>query len=242
MMFEKLKEDITTILRKDPSARNAADILFSYPGLHAIWIYRFAHFLWKRRFQGIARFISHIGRWLTGIEIHPGAQIGRRLFIDHGMGVVIGETAEIGDDVLLYQGAVLGGTTLKKKKRHPTLENEVEVGAGATMLGAIHIGEGARIGAGSVVISDVSQGATVVGVPGRIAMGFSAREIETLEHANLPDPVADAVRFVARKQERLEERIKYLESLEGIVADSNEEEIEDESVTVSADMLKGSGI
>lgn len=241
-MFKKLKEDINTIRRKDPSARNAADILFSYPGLHAIWTYRFAHFLWIRRFKVMARFISHIGRWLTGVEIHPGAQIGRRLFIDHGMGVVIGETAVVGDDVLLYQGAVLGGTTLKKEKRHPTLENNVVVGAGATILGAINVGEGARIGAGSVVISDVPSGATVVGVPGRIAMGFSAREIETLEHASLPDPVADAVRFIARNQEEMEKRIKYLESLEGIVADSNEEEMANESVTVSADMLRGSGI
>lgn len=173
-MFKKLEEDIETIRRKDPSARSAVDILLSYPGLHAIWIYRFAHFLWRRRLYMIARFISHIGRWLTGVEIHPGAQIGRRLFIDHGMGVVIGETAVVGDDVLLYQGAVLGGTTLKKEKRHPTLENNVVVGAGAIILGAIHVGDNARIGAGSVVIHDVPPRATVVGVPGRIAVGFSA--------------------------------------------------------------------
>lgn len=162
------------------------------------------------------RFISHINRWLTGIEIHPGAKIGRRFFIDHGMGVVIGETAEIGDDVLLYQDVVLGGTTLEKKKRHPTLGNNVVVGAGAIVLGAIIIGDGARIGAGSVVIRDIPPGATVVGVPGRIGMGFSVREIQDLEHGKLPDPIADAIQFVIKEQEKLDERIKKLESREGM--------------------------
>ena len=241
-MFRRLKEDIETIRQKDPSARSVVDILLSYPGLHTIWIYRLAHFLWKRRLYMIARFISHIGRWLTGVEIHPGAQIGRRLFIDHGMGVVIGETSIVGDDVLLYQGAVLGGTTLKKEKRHPILENNVVVGAGATILGAIHVGEGARIGAGSVVIYDVPPRATVVGVPGRIAVGFSAREIETLEHAKLPDPVADAVRFIARNQEELEKRIRNLESLEGINVSNADIDKEEKDIDLSAELLKGAGI
>ncbi len=168
-----------------------------------------------------ARFISHINRLLTGIEIHPGAKIGRRLFIDHGMGVVIGETAEIGDDVLMYQGVVLGGTTLEKEKRHPTLGNNVVVGAGAIVLGAINIGDGARIGAGSVVIHDVPSGAAVVGVPARIGIGFSVKEIQALEHGKLPDPIVDSIRSVMKEQEKLEERVKKLESKEGMSMESD---------------------
>jgi len=164
----------------------------------------------------VARIISHISRLVTGIEIHPGAKIGRRFFIDHGMGVVIGETTEIGDNVLMYQGVVLGGTSLEKKKRHPTLENNVVIGAGAIVLGAINIGDNARIGAGSVVVADVPPNATVVGVPGRIGMGFSAKEIQALEHGKLPDPVADAIRFVMEEQEKLKKRIKKLEKFEKI--------------------------
>ena len=212
----RLKEEIQTVFAKDPAAKGILEVIFCYPGLHAIWLYRIAHFFWKHKLIFIGRFISHVSRWLTGIEIHPGAKIGRRFFIDHGMGVVIGETAEIGDDVLMYQGVILGGTTLEKKKRHPNLENNVVVGAGAIVLGAINIGNGARIGAGSVVIYDVPPGATIVGVPGRIGLGFSAEEIEILEHGKLPDPIADAVRFVVKQQEKLEERIKKIESLEGI--------------------------
>jgi len=178
-----------------------------------------AHFFWKHRLPFIGRFISHINRCLTGIEIHPGAKIGRRLFIDHGMGVVIGETAEIGDDVLMYQGVVLGGTSLEKKKRHPTLGNNVVVGTGAIVLGAINIDDGARIAAGSVVIQDVPPGAVVVGVPGRIGMGFSVKEIHDLEHGRLPDPIADAIRSVMKEQEKLAERIRRLESKECISID-----------------------
>lgn len=192
------------------------EVILCYPGLHAVWLHRIAQLFWKHRLLFIGRFISHINRLLTGIEIHPGAKIGRRFFIDHGMGVVIGETAETGDDVLVYQGVVLGGTTLEKKKRHPTLGNNVVVGAGAIVLGAITIGDGARIAAGSVVIHDVPPGATVVGVPGRIGMGFSVREVQNLEHGKLPDPIADAIQIVMEGQEKLEERIKKLESKEGI--------------------------
>jgi serine O-acetyltransferase len=210
-MFARIREDIKTVFAKDPAARSILEVIFCYPGLHAIWLYRIAHFFWKSRLLFFARLISHIGRGLTGIEIHPGAKIGKRFFIDHGMGVVIGETSEIGDDVLMYQGVVLGGTSLEKKKRHPTIENHVILGAGAIVLGAITIGEGARIGAGSVVVNDVPPGATVVGVPGRIGMGFSATEVQELEHGRLPDPIADAIRFVTKKQEELEERIKRLE-------------------------------
>jgi serine O-acetyltransferase len=214
-MFERMREDIQTVFAKDPAAKSVSEVILCYPGLHAIWVHRIAHFLWKHKFFLIARLISLFTRWLTGIEIHPGAKIGRRFFIDHGMGVVIGETAEIGDDVLLYQGVVLGGTTLEKKKRHPTLGNSVVVGAGATVLGAITIGDGARIAAGSVVVHDVPSGATVVGVPGRIGMGFSVKEAQDLEHGKLPDPIADAVKFVLKEQEKLEERVKRLESREG---------------------------
>ena len=215
-MFKTLKEDIQNIFAKDPAAKNTLEVVLCYPGLHVVWFYRVAHWFYRKKIYTIARIISHIGRFITGIEIHPGAKIGRRFFIDHGMGVVIGETTEIGDDVLMYQGVVLGGTSLEKKKRHPTLENNVVIGAGAIVLGAINIGDNARIGAGSVVVTDVPPNATVVGVPGRIGMGFSAKEIQALEHGKLPDPIADAIRFVMKEQEKLKERIKKLEKLEKI--------------------------
>jgi serine O-acetyltransferase len=167
-MFERLKEDIKVAFDRDPAAKNTWEVIFCYPGLHAIWLHRLGHFFWVRRFKFLGRLTSHVSRFLTGIEIHPGARIGRRFFIDHGMGVVIGETSEIGDDVLFYQGVVLGGTTLEKKKRHPTVGNYVVIGAGATILGPIKIGDGARIGSGSVVVKPVPPRATVVGVPGRV--------------------------------------------------------------------------
>lgn len=204
-----------TIFQRDPAARSWPEVIFCYPGLHAIWLHRLAHFLWTRKFFFWGRFISHFNRFLTGIEIHPGARIGRRFFIDHGMGVVIGETTEIGDDVLLYQGVVLGGTSLEKKKRHPTIGNGVVVGAGAIVLGAITIADKARIGAGSVVVHDVPANATAVGVPARIGLGFTPQEIQKLEHGILPDPVADAIRFVIKEQDKLEERLSQLESKEG---------------------------
>jgi len=210
-MFKTLKEDIQTVFAKDPAAKNIIEVILCYPGLHAIWLHRIAHWFYKKKMYTIARIISHINRFLTGIEIHPGAKIGRRFFIDHGMGVVIGETAEIGDDVLMYQGVVLGGTSLEKKKRHPTVGNNVVIGAGAIVLGAINIGDNSRIGAGSVVITDVPANATVVGVPGRIGLGFSSKEIKLLEHGKLPDPIADALKFLGKQIDNLEERIKKLE-------------------------------
>ncbi|HUT69536.1 MAG TPA: serine O-acetyltransferase [Desulfatiglandales bacterium] len=213
-MLERIREDIQTVFAKDPAARSVLEVLICYPGLHALWLHRIAHLLWRHEFFFVARLVSHIGRSLCGIEIHPGAKIGRRFFIDHGMGVVIGETAEIDNDVLLYQGVVLGGTTLEKKKRHPTLQNRVVVGAGAIILGAITVGDGARIAAGSVVVRDVPPGATVVGVPGKIGKEFSSKEIRALEHGNLPDPIADAIQFVLTEQKKLEKRIKELESKE----------------------------
>lgn len=167
-MFERLKEDIACVFERDPAARSTVEVLTAYPGLHALLIHRLSHRLWRARWYWLARFISHVGRWLTGIEIHPGAQIGRRFFIDHGMGVVIGETAVIGDDCTLYHGVTLGGTTWKKVKRHPTLGRNVVVGAGAKVLGPIEIGDCARIGSNSVVVKDVPDHATVVGIPGRV--------------------------------------------------------------------------
>jgi len=217
-MLERLKEDIQTIFAKDPAVKNTLEAILCYPGLHAIWFHRIAHWFYEKRIYTIARIISHSSRHFTGIEIHPGAKIGRRVFIDHGMGVVIGETAEIGDDVLMYQGVVLGGTSLEKKKRHPTIGNNVVIGAGAIVLGAVNIAENARIGAGSVVVSDVPSGATVVGVPGRIGLGFTTKEIQALEHGKLPDPMADTIRFVMQEQEKMDTRIKKLESLQGIVS------------------------
>lgn len=214
-MFGKIKEDVKTVFERDPAARNLFEVLTSYPGLHALLLHRMAHLLWKKGDKSLARLISHINRALTGIEIHPGASIGSRFFIDHGMGVVIGETTEIGDDVLLYQGVVLGGTSMEKKKRHPTLGNNVVVGAGAVVLGAITVGDNSRIGAGSVVIKPVPPCATVVGVPGRI-VGETGREHIDLDHNRLPDPVADALRIIIEEQRKFEERLLTIENMEGL--------------------------
>jgi len=211
-MFETIKEDIQTVFAKDPAAKTTWEVICCYPGLHAIWLHRTAHFLWRRRLLFLGRFLSHINRLLTGIEIHPGARIGRRFFIDHGMGVVIGETTEIGDDVLMFQGVVLGGTSLEKTKRHPTIEDNVIIGTGATVLGPIVVGRGARIGAGSVVVKPVPPGATVVGVPARIAGPKEVKRPKVdLEHGKLPDPVLRAISESLDRQSRLEERVQQLE-------------------------------
>ncbi|MCL2335005.1 MAG: serine O-acetyltransferase [Endomicrobia bacterium] len=207
-MFKILKEDVSNIFHKDPAARSWPEVLLCYPGLHAIIMHRFAHWLWKYKFYFIARFISHVARFMTGIEIHPGATLGRRVFIDHGMGVVIGETAEVGNDVLIYKGVLLGGTALEKKKRHPTVGNNVVLGSNAIVLGAITIGDNARIGAASVVTHDVPSNATAVGVPARISLGYSAEDVDRLEHSKLPDPIADAMKFVLEEQQKLETKIK----------------------------------
>ena len=214
-MFKTLREDFQTVFRKDPAARSVIEVLLCYPGLHALWIHRLAHFLWQHHLRLLSRIVSEINRFFTGVEIHPGARIGRRFFIDHGAGVVIGETSEIGDDVLLYQGVVLGGTTTEKKKRHPTIGNNVEMGSGAIALGPITIGDGARIGSGSVVIKSVPPRATVVGIPGRLVTDRH-KPIMDLEHGKLPDPVAKAIRVVLKEQHKLEERLKKLESASGI--------------------------
>ena len=215
-MFGRFREDIRTVFARDPAARSLLEVLLCYPGLHAIWYYRIAHWFWTHKLRLFGRLVSHLARRLTGVEIHPGAQIGRRFFIDHGMGVVIGETSEIHDDVLMYQGVVLGGTSLAKKKRHPTLGNHVVVGAGATLLGAITMGEGTRVGAGSVVIRSVPPHSVVVGVPGRIVKS-NGKETDELAHAHLPDPVADIIRALRSEQERLQNRLEKLECNVGII-------------------------
>jgi len=207
--FTIFREDLRTVFDEDPAARSTLEVLLCYPGLHALWLHRIAHFLWRHRMRLIGRIISDVNRFATGIEIHPGATIGRRFFIDHGMGVVIGETTEVGDDVLLYQGVVLGGTSHEKRKRHPTIGNNVVIGAGATVLGAITIGDGARIGAGSVVVQPVPPDSVVVGVPGRVAE--AERPALTLEHGTLPDPVKEAIERVSKIEEELTERLKRIE-------------------------------
>ncbi len=221
-IFHRIKEDIYTVFKKDPAARSVIEVLLCYPGLHAIWLHRISHWFYKKKLYFIARLISHVSRFLTGIEIHPGAKIGRRFFIDHGMGVVIGETTEIGDDVLIYQGVVLGGVSLSKGKRHPTIGNNVVIGAGAIVLGNIKIGDNARIGAGSVVLKDVPEGATAVGVPARIGLGFTQEQIQLLEHNKLPDPIAEGFEILIKEINKLEERLKKIESLEGITAQIDE--------------------
>ncbi|HSJ56215.1 MAG TPA: serine O-acetyltransferase [Anaerolineae bacterium] len=207
-----LREDVETIYRKDPAARTFTEVITCYPGLHAAWMHRVAHGLWKRNHHTVARFLSHVSRFLTGIEIHPGATIGRRFFIDHGSGVVIGETAEVGDDVLMYQGAVLGGTSSERVKRHPTVGNGVVIGAHAIILGNVRVGNSAKVGSGSVVIDSVPAGATVIGVPGRIVRingrPLPARPRDILDHARLPDPVVETLRCLVDRVELLEGQMR----------------------------------
>ncbi len=206
-MFDRMKRDIRAALERDPAARSALEVALCYPGVHAIWIHRVAHGLWATGWRVMARFVSHVGRFMTGIEIHPAARLGEGLFIDHGMGVVIGETAEVGENVTILHGVTLGGTSLKREKRHPTLGDNVVVGAGAKILGAFTIGAGSRIGAGSVVVREVPENSVVVGVPGRVTFRDGQRvagQID-LNQVDLPDPLA-------RTLEELVERIHQLET------------------------------
>ncbi len=199
-------EDINTVFRKDPAARGLLEVLTCYPGLHAVWLHRPAHRLWVAGWRTTARLVSHIARFFTGVEIHPGATIGRRFFIDHGMGVVIGETAEIGDDVLLYQGVVLGGTSLEHKKRHPTLGDGVVVGAGAIILGAIKIGARSRVGAGSVVLHAVPPDSTVFGVPAH-ARAAPAEKGTQLDHDKVSDVCWDELEALRAEVEALRKKV-----------------------------------
>lgn len=224
-MFRHLKEDIECVFDRDPAARTFFEVLTTYPGLHAVLAHRVSHKLWNIGLKWLARLLSTISRWITGIEIHPGATIGRRFFIDHGMGVVIGETAEIGDDCTLYHGVTLGGTSWEKGKRHPTLSNDVVVGAGAKVLGPINIGDGARIGSNSVVVKDVPAGATVVGVPGRaVYAGDKNKDREKQRHAmaqkmgfdaygvskDAPDPVAHAINCILDHSHALDAKMEKM--------------------------------
>jgi serine O-acetyltransferase len=213
-VFKTIREDIRSIFKEDPAARNTLEVIFCYPGLHALWLHRMAHFLWCHHLKFPARLLSALNRFLTNIEIHPGARIGRRFFIDHGAGVVIGETSEIGDDVLIYAGVILGGTSLEKKKRHPTIGNRVVIGSSAVVLGAITIGDDVKIGSGSVVVKSVPPGNTVVGIPGRI-VDNGYQHVLDLEHGRLPDPVAEAIRLILGEQDLIRNRINKLEQLIG---------------------------
>jgi len=204
-------EDIRAVLEHDPAARHALEVVTVYPGLHALWMHRVAHAAWRQGWVLGPRVLAHLNRMTTGIEIHPGARVGRRVFIDHGMGIVIGETATVGDDCLLYKGVVLGGTSLERKERHPTLGRGVVVGTNACILGPIHVGDEARVGSNSVVIRDVPERSTVVGVPGKIAEERSGARAQ-LDHANLPDPVAVLVSSLIDEIDALRARVKSLET------------------------------
>src|SRR3954447_14246058 len=214
-MFDRLKSDIACILERDPAARSKWEVLACYPGLHAIWIHKLARWFWLHELKWLGRFTSHLGRWLTGIEIHPGAKIGSCVFIDHGMGVVIGETAEGGDGCTIYQGVTLGGTTLYRgEKRHPTLGEGVVVGAGAKILGGFSVGDGARIGSNAVVVKEVPAGATVVGIPGRIVEDGSARHAERFAAYAVvreqDDPHAKAIQQLVEHSQELEQALRAL--------------------------------
>jgi serine O-acetyltransferase len=212
-------EDIRSIRENDPAARSSLEVALVYPGLHAVWLHRVAHALWLRDFKLGARLLAHTNRFVTGIDIHPAARIGRRVVIDHGMGIVIGETATVGDGCLLYKGVVLGGTSLDRKVRHPQVGSGVVIGSNACILGAIHVGNHARIGSGSVVVNDVPAEATVVGVPARVILPKHARFDAALDHANLPDPVTDMIRALAEQNEKLRKRLSAVEDKLGVAHD-----------------------
>ncbi len=211
-MLRQMRDDINSVFDRDPAARSSLEILFCYPGLHAVWLHRIAHWFWVHKWFFPGRFVSQFSRFMTGIEIHPGAKIGNRFFIDHGMGVVIGETAEIGDDVTIYHGVTLGGVTWDKVKRHPTLEDKVVIGSGAKILGPFTVGRGAKIGSNSVVVREVPPNATVVGIPGKIVlMSEEPKEGRPdLEHGKLPDPSASAIASMAEQIKAVQEKYNDL--------------------------------
>ena len=215
-MLRRMQTDIRAVFDRDPAVRSVAEILFCYPGLHALWFYRLSHWLWTHRFFFLGRWTSHLGRWLTGIEIHPGATIGPGLFIDHGMGVVIGETAEIGASVTIYHGVTLGGVSWRKEKRHPTIGDHVVIGAGAKVLGPVIIGDHTRIGANSVVVKDVPPNSVVVGVPGRVRSHEPVQEEETaqhedLQHNQLHDVTMERLQALTQRVARLEAELGQVE-------------------------------
>ena len=218
-MFKQIREDIHAVFDRDPAAKSTIEVIFCYPGLHAIWAHRISHYLYELQYLVLARLVSHIARFLTGIEIHPGAKIGKGFFIDHGMGTVIGETAEIGRNVTVYQGVTLGGTGKEKGKRHPTIGDNVVVATGAKILGSFTVGNDSKIGAGSVVLSEVPPHSTVVGIPGRVVYRFG-KKVETCEdvvdpdnlaHNDLPDPVEEMLRCLQQHLNRLDEKVSRIE-------------------------------
>ncbi|HWJ79855.1 MAG TPA: serine O-acetyltransferase [Niallia sp.] len=209
-MFRRMKEDIAVIFEQDPAARSSLEVILTYSGLHAIWYHRIAHFLYRHKRFFMARIVSQFSRFITGIEIHPGAKIGRRLFIDHGMGVVIGETCEIGDNVTIFQGVTLGGTGKEKGKRHPTVHNNALIASGAKVLGSIVIGENAKIGAGSVVLKDVPANSTVVGIPGRVKVQDGIKINKDLNHRDLPDPLSERLKEMEMEIAQLKEHLKEI--------------------------------
>ena len=211
-MLQTLREDLKAVFERDPAVRSAVEVFFCYPGFHAMLFHRAAHALWTRKLYFPGRFLSHLGRFFTGIEIHPGAQIGKGFFIDHGMGVVIGETAEIGENCTLYHGVTLGGTSWAREKRHPTLGNNVIIGSGAKVLGPFKVGDNAKVGSNSVVVKEVPADSTVVGIPGKIVMQADKKveERPSLEHGQLPDPEAKAIACMFDQIRNLEEQVKEL--------------------------------
>ena len=240
-MWNTLKEDIQVVFQRDPAARNIWEVVLTYPGFHAILIHRLAHWLWQQRLPTLARFVSHVGRFLTGIEIHPGAKIGRRFFIDHGMGVVIGETAEVGDDVTLYQGVTLGGTSTERIKRHPTIEECVTIFSGAKVLGPVTVGRHSRVGAGSVLVTSVPPHSTVVGIPGKVVKNEAkhtpaGKAIIDLNSADLPDPVQRALTSALEQVEQLEKRVNELNARQGGLEEKQAED--NEALRKVKEMLK----
>ncbi|CAM3839877.1 serine O-acetyltransferase [Cytobacillus oceanisediminis] len=209
-MFARMKEDIEVVFEQDPAARSYLEVILTYSGLHAIWSHRIAHALFKRKFYFLARVVSQISRFFTGIEIHPGAKIGRRFFIDHGMGVVIGETCEIGDNVTVFQGVTLGGTGKEKGKRHPTIQDNALIATGAKVLGSITIGENSKVGAGSVVLHEVPPNSTVVGIPGRVKIRDGMKVKKDLNHTDLPDPIADRFKEMENELQALKNEVETL--------------------------------
>ncbi|OOG20520.1 serine O-acetyltransferase [Thioalkalivibrio denitrificans] len=254
-MFDRLREDIQCVFDRDPAARNAFEVLTTYPGVHAVLVHRLSHRLWHWRLRWLARVVSNLARWLTGIEIHPGARIGRRFFIDHGMGVVIGETADIGEDCTIYHGVTLGGTSWEKGKRHPSLGDRVVIGAGAKILGPVQIGDDARIGSNAVVLKDVPAGATVVGIPGRIISKRTAEQVRREAMAErmgfdayglskeMPDPVANAINRILDHLHTLDQRVDQnchaLKRLGADVDDSIIPELDPKDMEGMEDLVPG---
>ncbi|HVO95392.1 MAG TPA: serine O-acetyltransferase [Terriglobales bacterium] len=243
-MWQSIREDFQVISQRDPALRSAWEIFLAYPGFHAIVLHRFAHRLWEKGLTTLARFISHIGRFLTGVEIHPGATIGRRFFIDHGMGVVIGETAEIGDDVTIYQGVTLGGTSTARIKRHPTIQDSVTIFSGAAVLGPVTVGRHSRVGAGSVLVTSVPPHSTVVGIPGRVVKTEAlhtqtGKAVIDLNSADLPDVISNAFSSLADYVEKLERKVDELSARQGGLEEKTAEE--NEVLNKVKEMLKNTG-